>query len=60
MFQKIDEKKENQNYNKNKIHVSRDESENNFNYNNFFVRLNFKKHRNLNKKKHETKSEQIS
>ena len=59
MFQKTDEKRKNQNRDENKIHISRDESERNFNYDDFFVRLNFKKHHDLNKKKHETKNEQI-
>ena len=59
MFQKINEKKKNQDRDENKIHVSRDESERNFNYNDFFVRFSFKRHLNLNKKEHETKDEQI-
>ena len=59
MFQKTNEKKKNQSRDENKIHVSRDEDERSFNYDDFFVRLNFKKHRNLNKKEHETKDEQI-
>ena len=59
MFQKINEEKENQNRDKGKIHVSRDENKKNFNYNDFFARLNFKKHHNLNRKGHETKDRQI-
>ena len=59
MFQKTDEEKKNQNRDENKIHVSRDESERSFNYDDFFARFNFKKHRDLNRKGHETKDEQI-
>ena len=59
MFQKTDEERKNQNRDENKIYVSRDENEKNFNYDDFFVRFNFKKHRDLNKKKHEMKDEQI-
>ena len=53
------QRKKNQNCNKNKIHVLRDKSERSFNCNDFFVRFNFKKHNDLNKKKHETKNEQV-
>ena len=56
MFQKINEKRKNQSRSENKIHVSRDESERNFNYDDFLVRLDFKRYRNLNRKKHETKN----
>ena len=59
MFQKANEERKNQSRDEDKIHVSRDESERNFNYDDFFVRFNFKKHRDLNKKKYETKDEQI-
>ena len=59
MFQKADEKRKNQNHDENKIHVSRDENEKNFNCDDFFACLNFKKHCNLNKKEHEAKSKQI-
>ena len=59
MFQKTDEKKKNQNRDESKIYISRDENERNFNYDDFFARFNFKKHHDLNKKKHETKDEQI-
>ena len=59
IFQKTNEKKKNQNRDENKTRVSCDENKRNFNYDDFFVCLNFKKHCNLNKKKHETKSEQI-
>ena len=59
MFQKTNEKRENQNCNENKIYVSRDENKRSFNYNNFLVRFNFKKHYDLNEKEHETKNEQI-
>ena len=58
MFQKTNEERKNQNHNKDKIYISRDESERNFNYNNSFIRFNFKKYCNLNEKKHETKNEQ--
>ena len=59
MFQKTDEERKNQNRDEDKIHVSRDENERSFNYDNFFARLNFKRHRDLNRKEHETKDEQI-
>ena len=59
MFQKTDEKRKNQSRDKNKTYISRDESERNFNYDDFFARFNFKRHRNLNRKEHETKDEQI-
>ena len=57
MFQKINEKKKNQNRNENKVRVSCDENERNFNYDDLFVYFNFKKHCDLNRKKHETKNE---
>ena len=59
MFQKTDEKRKNQDRDEDKIHVSRDKNERNFNYDDFFARLNFKRHHDLNKKEHETKNEQI-
>ena len=59
MFQEINEKKKNEDRDENKIHVSRDKNKKSFNCDDFFVRFNFEKHYNLNKKKHETKSEQI-
>ena len=59
MFQKTDGERKNQNCDENKIHVSRDENERNFNYDDFFARFNFKKHHNLNRKEHEMKDEQI-
>ena len=59
MFQKINEEKKNQNRDENKIHVSRNENEKNFNCDDFSVRFNSWKHCNLNRKKHETKDEQI-
>ena len=59
MFQKINEKKKNQSRDENKTRVSYNENERNFNCDDFFVCLNFKKHYDLNKKKHEIKSEQI-
>ena len=59
MFQKTKKERKNQNRNKNKIYILRDGSEENFNCNDFLARFNFKKHDNLNKKEHETKSKQI-
>ena len=59
MSQKINEKKKNQSRGEDKTHVSRGESERNFNYDDFFARLNFKRHRDLNRKGHETKGGQI-
>ena len=59
MFQKTNEEEKNQNCDKSKIYVSRDKNKRNFNYDDFLVRLNFKKHYDLNEKKHEIKSEQI-
>ena len=59
MFQKTNEKKKNQSRDESKIYVSYDKNKRNFNYDDFFVRFNFKKHRDLNKKKHKTKDEQI-
>ena len=59
MFQKTSEKEKNQNCDKNKTHVSRDENKRNFNCKNFFVCFNFKKYCNMNEKEHETKNEQI-
>ena len=50
MLQKTDEEKENQNYDENKVYVLCNENERNFNYNNFFICFNFKRHCNLNKK----------
>ena len=58
MFQKTDEKK-NYSRNKNKAYVSYDENERSFNCDEFLIRFNFKKHCDLNRKKHETKNEQI-
>ena len=57
MFQKTDEERKNQNRDENKTHVLRDEDEKNFNYDDFFARLNVKKHHDLNKKKHKMKNE---
>ena len=57
MFQKINEKKKSQSRNENEIYILCDENERNFNYDNSFVYLSFKRHRNLNEKKHETKNE---
>ena len=59
MFQKTDEEKKNQDRDENKIYVSRDENEKSFNYDDSLARFNFKKHRDLNKKEHETKNEQV-
>ena len=59
MFQKINEKKENQNRNENKVYVSCDKNERNFNCDSFFARFDLKKHDNLNKEEHEAKSKQI-
>ena len=59
MFQKINEERKNQNCNENKTHILRNKNERKFNYDDFFIRFNFKKHRNLNRKKHEIKDEQI-
>ena len=59
MFQKINEERKNQNHDENKVHVLRNENERKFNCDNFFVRFNFKKHRDLNRKEHETKNKQI-
>ena len=59
MFQKTDEEKKNQNRDENKTYVSRNENERRFNYDNFLVRFNFKKYRNLNKKRYKIKDEQI-
>ena len=59
MFQKMNEKRKNQSCNKNKIYISRDENERSFNYDDSFVRLNFRKHCNLNRKKYKTKNKQI-
>ena len=41
MFQKINEKRKNKNRDEDKIYVSRNENKKSFNYDNFFVRLNF-------------------
>ena len=57
MFQKTDEERKNQSRDENKIYVLRDENEKNFNYDDLLVRFNFKKHRDLNRKEHETKNE---
>ena len=59
MLQKTDGERKNQNRDEDKIHVSRDEGERSFNYDDFPARLNFKRHRDLNKKEHEMKDEQI-
>ena len=59
MFQKTDEERKNQNRDESKIHVSHDENERSFNYDDSLARLNFKKYRDLNKKKHKIKNEQI-
>ena len=59
MFQKTNKEKKNQSRDKNKVHVSRNKNKKKFNYDNLLVRFNFKKHRDLNKKKYETKDEQI-
>ena len=59
MFQKINEKRKNQNRDESKTHVSRNKNERKFNCDDFFVRLNFKKHHDLRRKKHETKNKQI-
>ena len=40
MFQKTNEERKNKNRDENKVHVSRNESERNFNYDNVFARLN--------------------
>ena len=52
-------KKKNQSRDEDKTHVSRDKNERSFNYDDSFARLNFKRHRDLNRKGHETKDEQI-
>ena len=59
MFQKTNEERKNQNRDKDKAYISRDESERNLNCDNSFARFNFKKHDDLNEEEHETKSEQI-
>ena len=59
MLQKINKKEKNQNCDENKIHVSHNENEKNFNRNNLFVCFNFKKYYNLNRKEHKMKNEQI-
>ena len=59
MFQKTNEKRKNQNHDENKARVLYNKNERNFNCDDFFVCLNFKKHCDLNRKKYETKSEQI-
>ena len=57
MFQKINKERKNQNRDESKAHVSHNENEKKFNCDDFFVRFNFKKHRDLNKKKYKTKNE---
>ena len=52
-------KENNQNYNENKIYISRDKSEKISNYNNFLIRFNFEKHCDLNRKKYKKKNKQI-
>ena len=59
MSQKTDEEKENQDRDEGKVRISYDESERCFNCDDSFVCLNFKRHCDLNKKKHEAKNEQI-
>ena len=59
MSQEADGEKKNQNRDESKIYVSRDENERSFNYDDFLARLNFRKHRDLNRKGHETKNGQI-
>ena len=59
MFQKTDEEKKNQSRDENKTYVSRDKNERSFNYDGFLVHFNFKRHRDLNRKGHETKNKQI-
>ena len=59
MLQKTNEKRKNKNRGKDKVYVSRNKSEKSFNCDDFFARFNFKKHRDLNKKKHKTKNKQI-
>ena len=59
MFQKINEKRKNQNRDKSKVHILYNKDERNFNCDDFFARLNFKKHCDLNRKKHKTKNKQI-
>ena len=41
MFQKTNEEKKNQSRDEDKVHISRNEDERNFNYDDFLVRLNF-------------------
>ena len=41
MFQKTDEKRKNKNRDENKAYVSHNKNEKSFNYDDFFVRLNF-------------------
>ena len=50
-------KKKNQNRDENKIRISCNESERNFNCDDFLVCFNFKRHCDLNKKRHEAKNE---
>ena len=59
MLQKINEKKKIQSRNENKVYVSRNENKKIFNCDKSFVHFNLKKYCNLNRKKHETKNEQI-
>ena len=59
MFQKINEEKKNQNRDENKVYILYDKSERSFNRDNSLACFNFKKYNNLNRKKYETKSEQI-
>ena len=57
IFQKTNEERKNQSRDKNKAYVSCDENERNLNCDNFLVCFNFKKHCDLNRKKHEAKNE---
>ena len=41
MFQKTNEERKNKSRDENKVHVSRNENERNFNCDDFFARLNF-------------------
>ena len=59
MFQKTNEAKKNQDCDENKTYISRNKNKRKFNCDDFFVRFNFKKYCDLNRKEHETKNEQI-
>ena len=56
MFQKINEKRKNQNRDENKARVSCDENKKNLNCDDLLVCFNFKKHCDLNRKEHEAKN----